>query len=104
MKLFEKSNKLDYVCYDIRGPVMDEANRMIESGRDVLKLNIGNPATFGFEAPEPIVEEMKKRLVSSEGYSHSKGLLEARMAISEYCSKKHIPNVTPATNNSIVIL
>ena len=95
MKLFEKSNKLDYVCYDIRGPVMDEANRMIESGRDVLKLNIGNPATFGFEAPEPIVEEMKKRLVSSEGYSHSKGLLEARIAISEYCSKKHIPNVTP---------
>ena len=52
MKVYEKSHKLDHVCYDIRGPIMDEANRMIRGGEDVLKLNIGNPAEFGFAAPE----------------------------------------------------
>ena len=56
MRTFEKSSKLDYVCYDIRGPIMDEAQRMSEQGIDILKLNIGNPAPFGFKAPKEIEE------------------------------------------------
>lgn len=94
MRSFNKSKKLDNVCYDIRGPVMDEANRMIDNGEEILKLNIGNPATFGFRAPNELVEEMSNKLVESEGYSHSKGIIEARRAILEYDKKKNIPNVT----------
>lgn len=58
MRTFDKSSKLDNVCYDVRGPVLDEANRMQESGIDVLKLNIGNPAPFGFSAPEEVILDM----------------------------------------------
>ena len=58
MRTFDKSSKLDNVCYDVRGPVLDEANRMQESGIDVLKLNIGNPAPFGFKAPEEVILDM----------------------------------------------
>lgn len=58
MRTFEKSTKLDNVCYDIRGPVMDEANKMIAQGEKIVKLNIGNPAPFGFEAPEAIIDKM----------------------------------------------
>lgn len=58
MRTFEKSTKLDNVCYDIRGPVMDEANKMIAQGEKIIKLNIGNPAPFGFEAPEAIIDKM----------------------------------------------
>ena len=94
MRFFNKSTKLDNVCYDIRGPVMDEANRMIERGEDILKLNIGNPAPFGFRTPDAIVEEMNKNLVASEGYSDSKGILPAREAIVKYAETKKIPNVT----------
>ena len=94
MNSIEKSNKLDNVCYDIRGPVMDEANRMSVEGKEILKLNIGNPAPFGFRAPDAIIEEMKVNLVESEGYSDSKGIIEAREAIAEYDRSKNIPNVT----------
>lgn len=94
MRIFEKSTKLDHVCYDIRGPVMDEAQKMSEEGIDILKLNIGNPAPFGFRAPDEVIEAMKANLTNTEGYSDSKGLLSARKAILEYCNSKNIPNVT----------
>lgn len=94
MQLFEKSHKLDNVCYDIRGPVMDEANRMIALGQDILKLNIGNPAIFGFQAPESLIKQMEKSLTSTEGYSDSKGILPAREAIVSYCKEKGMHNVT----------
>lgn len=93
MKLFEKSKKLENVSYDVRGPVVDEADRMIEQGIKIMKLNIGNPAPFGFEAPQEIIRDMMKNLDQSEGYSDSKGLLSARKAIMEECQLKNIPNV-----------
>lgn len=94
MRFFEKSHKLDNVCYDIRGPVMDEAAKMEAQGEKILKLNIGNPAYFGFRAPDNILAMMENNLDSTEGYSDSKGLLRAREAIVRYCRKKNIPDVT----------
>ena len=93
MKIFEKSKKLDNVCYDVRGPVVEEADRMIEQGISILKLNIGNPAPFGFEAPTEIIHDMMTNLKSSEGYSDSKGIFSARKAIMQYCQLKGFPNV-----------
>ncbi len=93
MRYFEKSKKLDNVCYDIRGPVMDEANRMEANGIEILKLNIGNPAPFGLTAPDEIIVDMIYNLKSTEGYSESKGLFSARKAIMQYCQLKGIPNV-----------
>lgn len=93
-KIYRQSAKLDNVCYDIRGPVMDEANRMMEAGERIVRLNIGNPAPFGFRAPEEILARMSESLPNTEGYSDSKGLLEAREAILGYCKKKGLPNVT----------
>ncbi len=93
MKLFEKSTKLENVCYDVRGPVVDEAARMEEEGIPILKLNIGNPAPFGFQAPDEIIADMAHNLRNTEGYSDSKGILPARQAIMEYCKKKNIPGV-----------
>ncbi|MCI5753024.1 MAG: pyridoxal phosphate-dependent aminotransferase [Clostridiales bacterium] len=93
MKFYEKSRKLDNVCYDIRGPVMDEANRMEANGIEILKLNIGNPAPFGLKAPDEIIVDMIYNLRSTEGYSASKGLFAARKAIMQYCQLKNIPNV-----------
>lgn len=94
MRIFKKSHKLDNVCYDIRGPVMEEASRMEAQGDKILKLNIGNPAYFGFKAPQNILDIMEKSLDSTEGYSDSKGIPAAREAIVRYCKKKKIPNVT----------
>jgi len=94
MRTFEKSSKLDYVCYDIRGPIMDEAQRMSEQGIDILKLNIGNPAPFGFKAPKEIEEAIGNNAAITEGYSDSKGLVSAREAILKYCQSKNMPNVT----------
>lgn len=94
MKIYEKSTKLDHVCYDIRGPIMDEADRMSAEGIEILKLNIGNPAPFGFRAPDAIIQAMTEQLTSTEGYSDSKGLKTAREAILEYCKSKNMPNVT----------
>ncbi len=93
MRLFEKSRKLDNVCYDVRGPVVEEADRMIEQGIRILKLNIGNPAPFGFDAPTEVIHDMMSNLTSSEGYSDSKGIFSARKAIMQYCQLKGIPNV-----------
>ena len=93
MRIFEKSSKLDHVCYDVRGPVVDEASRMSENGIDILKLNIGNPAPFGFTAPDEIIADMISNLRDSEGYSDSRGIFSARKAIMQYCQNKKIPNV-----------
>lgn len=94
MRTFTKSSKLDHVCYDIRGPIMEEADRMSQAGETILKLNIGNPAPFGFRAPQPVVEAMARQLTETEGYSDSKGLLAAREAIVEYESSKGITGLT----------
>ncbi len=94
MKTYAKSTKLDHVCYDIRGPVMDEANRMIAQGEEILKLNIGNPAPFGFRAPEGVIKAIREQLEDTEGYSDSRGLVAAREAILEYARSKNMPNVT----------
>lgn len=93
MRSFEKSSKLENVCYDIRGPVMDEANRMIEEGVDILRLNIGNPAPFQFDAPDEIIHDMVYNLRNAQGYSDSRGIFSARKAIMQYCQLKGIPNV-----------
>lgn len=93
MRNFEKSRKLDNVCYDIRGPVMDEANRMAQAGVNVLKLNIGNPAPHRLFAPDEIIVDMIYNLRDTQGYSDSKGLFNARKAIMQYCQLKKIPNV-----------
>lgn len=91
---FLKSNKLQGVCYDIRGPVLQEANRLEDEGHRIIKLNIGNPAPFGFEAPEEIVQDVSRHLHDSSGYSDSKGLFPARKAIMQYCQEKQIANVS----------
>lgn len=92
-KIYEQSTKLNDVCYDIRGPVMDEAERMEALGSKILKLNIGNPAPFGFSAPDEVVLDLIYNLRSCEGYSDSRGLFSARKAIMQYCQLKGIPNV-----------
>lgn len=94
MKEFLKSKKLENVCYDIRGVVLDEATKMQKQGIDILKLNIGNPAVFNFKAPNKIINCIKEHLVDSEGYSDSKGIEKAREAIVHYCTQKGIKNVT----------
>ena len=94
MNLFKKSSKLDNVLYDVRGPVLDEASRMEEAGSKILKLNIGNPAPFGFEAPEEVLLDMRHGLNNAQGYSESKGIFPARKAIMQYAQLKNIPDVT----------
>ena len=93
MRTFSKSTKLDHVLYDVRGPVVEEADRMIASGQTVLKLNIGNPAPFGFNAPEEVIFDMARNLRESQGYSDSKGIWAARKAIMQYAQIRKIPNV-----------
>ena len=94
MREFKKSAKLNDVLYDVRGPVVDEATRMEEAGTKVLKLNIGNPAPFGFSAPDEVIYDMKSQLTECEGYSASKGLFSARKAIMQYMQNKGVPNVS----------
>lgn len=94
MREFKKSSKLDNVLYDVRGPVVEEAARMEDMGTHVLKLNIGNPAPFGFRAPDEVIHDMSRQLTECEGYSDSRGLFSARKAIMQYAQLKHIPNVT----------
>lgn len=94
MRHFGKSSKLDNVLYDVRGPVVDEAARMEATGTHVLKLNIGNPAPFGFRTPDEVVYDMAQQLTDCEGYSDSKGLFSARKAIMQYAQIKNIPNVS----------
>ncbi|HHT54307.1 MAG TPA: pyridoxal phosphate-dependent aminotransferase [Clostridiales bacterium] len=93
MRVFEKSKKLDNVCYDIRGKELEEAARMEADGIHIIKLNIGNPAPYGFKAPDEIIVDMIYNLRISEGYSDSKGIFPARKAIMQYCQLKKIPNV-----------
>lgn len=94
MREFYKSVKLNNVQYDVRGPVVEEAARMESNGKKILRLNIGNPAPFGFKAPDEVVHDMGFRLGECEGYSDSKGLFSARKAIMQYAQLKNIPDVT----------
>ena len=94
MRYFEKSTKLNNVLYDVRGPVVDEANRMIDEGMEILKLNIGNPYPFGFSAPQEVILDMLSNIRTSQGYSDSKGVFSARKAIMQYCQLRGIPNVS----------
>ncbi|MFC3608915.1 pyridoxal phosphate-dependent aminotransferase [Stutzerimonas tarimensis] len=89
-----KSNKLANVCYDIRGPVLKHAKRLEEEGHRILKLNIGNPAPFGFEAPEEILQDVIRNLPTAQGYSDSKGLFSARKAVMQYYQQKKVEGVT----------
>ncbi|MFD1261870.1 pyridoxal phosphate-dependent aminotransferase [Entomomonas asaccharolytica] len=91
---FEKSNKLANVCYDIRGPVLDHAKRLEEEGQRILKLNIGNPAPFGFEAPAEMLQDMIKNLPSAQGYCDSKGLFSARKAVMQYYQQNLVEGVS----------
>jgi alanine-synthesizing transaminase len=93
LRTINKSSKLDNVCYDIRGPVMARARQMEEDGQRIIKLNIGNPAPFGFEAPEEIVQDVILNLPNASGYSDSKGLFSARKAIMHETQRKNIAGV-----------
>ena len=88
-----KSAKLSNVCYDIRGPVLARARQMEDEGHRIIKLNIGNPATFGFEAPEEIVQDVIRNLEHAAGYTDSRGIFSARKAIMHYTQQKKIPGV-----------
>lgn len=94
MSVIRKSNKLINVCYDIRGPVMQEAKRLEDEGHRILKLNIGNPAPWGFDAPEEIVQDVILNLPESQGYCDSKGVFSARKAVMQECQRKSIKHVT----------
>lgn len=94
MREFKKSTKLDNVLYDVRGPVVDEAARMEQAGTQILKLNIGNPAPFGFRTPDEVIYDMQRQLTECEGYSAAQGLFSARKAIMQYAQLKKIPNVS----------
>ncbi|MEJ6077888.1 pyridoxal phosphate-dependent aminotransferase [Vibrio sp. 1-Bac 57] len=83
-----RSNKLDNVCYDIRGPVLKQAMKLEDEGQRILKLNIGNPAQFGFEAPEEVLMDVIKNLPNSQGYCDSKGLFSARKAVMQHYQAK----------------
>lgn len=91
---YRKSAKLEHVCYDIRGPVMEEAKRLEEAGHRICRLNIGNPAPFGFDAPDEIIRDVMLNLRNAQGYSDSNGLFAARKAIMQYCQQKGIPKVS----------
>ncbi|MQS11655.1 pyridoxal phosphate-dependent aminotransferase [Streptomyces kaniharaensis] len=90
---FRQSSKLSDVCYEIRGPVVDQANALEEAGHSVLRLNTGNPATFGFEAPEEIVQDIIRNLPKAHGYSDSRGILPARRAVVQYYQQRGVEGV-----------
>ncbi len=93
MNPIKKSDKLNGVCYDIRGPVLEHAYRLEEEGHRILKLNIGNPAPFGFSAPDEIIQDVIHNLADAEGYTASKGLFAARKAIMHECQRLEVPGV-----------
>jgi alanine-synthesizing transaminase len=93
MKTIRKSTKLDNVCYDIRGPILDCAQRMEDEGHKIIKLNIGNLAVFGFDSPEEIQQDMIRNLPNSAGYSDSKGIFAARKAVMHYTQQQGIAGV-----------
>ena len=88
MRKFYKSHKLDNVCYDIRGPVVERANKMIADGMDIMQLNTGNPPAFGLNAPDEVIRDIRVNLKDAEGYCHSKGIFPARKAIVQYYQTK----------------
>ncbi len=89
----QKSKKLDNVLYDIRGPILDEANRLELEGHRIFKLNIGNPAPFGFEAPDEVLVDMVRNLPTAQGYCDSQGLYSARKAVMQYNQRMGIAGV-----------
>ncbi|MEU3570887.1 pyridoxal phosphate-dependent aminotransferase [Kitasatospora sp. NPDC036755] len=91
---FRQSSKLNDVCYEIRGPVVDQANALEEAGHSVLRLNTGNPAPFGFEAPEEIIQDIIRNLPRAHGYSDSRGILPARRAVVQYYQQRGVQGVT----------
>ena len=93
MREFLKSDKLSGVCYDIRGPVLDHANWLEEQGQKIIKLNIGNPGAFGFDAPDEIVHDVIRNLREAQGYCHSKGLFSARKAVMQRCQSEGIDSI-----------
>lgn len=93
MKPIQKSNKLDHVCYDIRGPILQTVAALEEQGHQIIKLNIGNPASFGLTPPDEIVQDAIRNLPLASGYCDSKGLFAARKAIMQYCQTLNIRNV-----------
>jgi alanine-synthesizing transaminase len=93
LKSVLKSKKLDNVCYDIRGPVLAHAKKMEEEGHRIIKLNIGNPAAFGFEAPDEITQDVIRNMAKASGYTESHGFFEPRKAIMHYTQQKSIKNV-----------
>jgi len=93
LRTIQKSNKLSNVCYDIRGPIMDRARQMEEDGQKIIKLNIGNLAVFGFDAPEEIQQDMIRNLPNSAGYSDSKGIFGARKAVMHETQRQGIKGV-----------
>lgn len=94
MRPIQKSKKLADVCYDIRGPVLEKARQMEEDGHKIIKLNIGNLATFGFDAPDEIVQDMIRNMANASGYTDSKGLFAPRKAIMQYTQEKKVADVT----------
>lgn len=90
MKIFDKSMKLEHVAYDIRGPVLEEADRMRANGEKILRLNTGNPAAFGFEAPDEVIRDLITNARESEGYSDSKGIFSARKGVMQYYQLQNI--------------
>ncbi|MCT1557688.1 pyridoxal phosphate-dependent aminotransferase [Helcobacillus massiliensis] len=92
--MLKQSSKLRNVSYDVRGPVLEEAARMEAEGHRILKLNIGNPAPFGFEAPDEILVDFIKQLPTAQGYSESKGIPSARRAVAQYYQKQGLPDVS----------
>ena len=94
MRPIQKSKKLDDVCYDIRGPVLEKARQMEEDGHKIIKLNIGNLAVFGFEAPDEIVQDMIRNMGNASGYTDSKGMFAPRKSVMHYTQQKNIQGVT----------
>ena len=94
MRQIAKSSKLESVCYDIRGPVLEKARQMEEEGQHIIKLNIGNLAVFGLEPPDEIVQDMIRNMPHAAGYTDSKGLFAPRKSIVHYTQEKHIAGVT----------
>ena len=93
MKTVSRSHKLDNVCYDIRGPIAAQAKKMEDEGHRILKLNIGNPAPFGFEAPDDILKDVIHNLPTSQGYSDSTGIYAARVAVMQYYQQRNIQHI-----------
>jgi len=93
MKKINKSSKLKNVCYEIRGQIAAEARRLEDEGHKILKLNIGNPAPFGFEAPDDILKDVIRNLPTAQGYSDSKGIYSARVAVMQYFQQNNIKDV-----------